>query len=74
MGAPARLGVAGVVVGVAQYAARERAGVLAVFHQNIAVDDRRHDALGGLLDAFGAGREVVQYKAGVIRLPVVALY
>jgi len=53
-----------VVVGVAQHAAGQRAGVFAVLHQYLAVDHGRHDALGRLLDALVAGREVVQYFEG----------
>jgi hypothetical protein len=57
----ARLGVVGVIVGVAQHPAGQGAGVLAVLHQHFAVDDRRHDAGRRLLDAPAARREVVDH-------------
>src|SRR5205807_1351125 len=54
-------GPMGCVVGVPQHAARQIAGVLAVFHEDFAVYHGRHDPLGRLLDALCTGREVVQY-------------
>src|ERR1700730_2146976 len=51
-----RLGV-GVIVGVAQHPAGQSPGMLAVFHQDLAIDDRRHDAGRRLLHAPAAGRE-----------------
>jgi hypothetical protein len=39
------------VIGVAQHAARQIAGVLALFVEHLAVDDRGEDALGRFLDA-----------------------
>ena len=46
-----RSGVVGLVVGVAQHAAGQVAGVLAFLHQHLAVDEGRVDALRRLLDA-----------------------
>src|SRR5579883_3358891 len=55
------LGVLRLVIAVAQHPARQVARVLAVFHQHLAVDNGHVHALGRLLDALGAGREVVQH-------------
>src|SRR5260221_2307259 len=55
------LSVLGSVISVAQDAAGQRAAMLAVFEQHLAVDDRHMNALRRLLDSLGAGREVVQH-------------
>src|SRR5271165_2857302 len=57
--AVASVPVVRVVVGIAQHPTGQRAAVLAVFQQNLAVDDRHVDALRRFADAHGAGREVV---------------
>src|SRR5689334_19463566 len=46
------------VPAVAQHMAGKRAGVPALLEQHFAVDDRGEDALGRLLDAPGALREI----------------
>src|SRR5262249_61748820 len=56
---PNRLGVPAPVVAVAQDPTGQRPGMPAVLQQNLTVDDGHVDALGRLLDAPGAGREVV---------------
>ena len=48
-----------VVPGIAQHAAGQRAGVLAVLQQHLTVHDRHVDADRRLLDAPAAGGEVV---------------
>src|SRR5262249_26113241 len=53
-----RLRVVGVVVGVAQNAAGQRPGVLALLIEHLAIDDRGEDAFGRLLDPPGTLWEV----------------